>query len=133
MASPAEQPLPLIVAREFAANLATPLAIIDGNGTLVFFNEAAARIIGSSPGDLGEMPEEQWRQRFSAERSDGSPVELEAMPTIRARQSKAPAHETMVITTLDGRRSTLGVTAIPLLEGDGTLVGVVALFWDQPA
>ena len=47
--------LPLILARELAANLATPMFLIDASGTLVFFNDAAELVIGKSFGELGEV------------------------------------------------------------------------------
>ena len=40
--------LVLILAREFASNLATPTLIADAEGTVVYFNEAAEEVVGSS-------------------------------------------------------------------------------------
>ena len=48
--------LPLILAREFAANVATPFLVLDREGTLVYFNEHAERLIGSTPGELCRRP-----------------------------------------------------------------------------
>jgi PAS domain S-box-containing protein len=132
MAAHAEQSLPLILAREFASNIATPLAVIDATGRLIYFNEPAERIIGSTPAELGELTEEEWRARFSAEHPDGSPAGIDEMATVIARRERRPAHERLVITTLDGLRRPLAVTAIPLLEGEREdLVGCVVLFWEE--
>jgi PAS domain-containing protein len=132
MVGPAEQSLPLILAREFASNIATPLALIDATGRLIYFNEPAERIVGSTPAELGELTEDEWRARFSAERLDGTPADIDEMATVIARRELRPAHERLVITTLDGLRRTLGVTAIPLLEGEREeLVGCVVLFWEE--
>jgi PAS domain-containing protein len=128
----AQKSLALILAREFASNLATPLAIIDEDGTLVFFNEPAERIIGQTPGELGNLPEQQWRARFSAHRLDGTPVGDEDQPTAVARRERKPTHDTLVYTMLDGRQHTISVTAIPMLGRDAELHGVVAVFWEQP-
>jgi PAS domain S-box-containing protein len=128
----AHKSLPLILAREFASNLATPLAIFDENGTFVFFNEPAERIIGQTPAELGNLLEQEWRARFSAERLDGTPVADEDQPTAVARRERRPAHETLVYKMLDGRQRTLSVTAIPLLGREDELVGVVSVFWEQP-
>lgn len=131
MAVPAEQTLPLILAREFASNIATPLALIDATGLLLYFNEPAERIIGSSPAELGELTEDEWRGRFSAERPDGTAAPIEEMASVIARRERRPAHERLVITTLDGLRRTLAVTAIPLLQGErAEPVGCVVLFWE---
>jgi PAS domain-containing protein len=132
MVGPAEQSLPLILAREFASNIATPLALIDATGRLIYFNEPAERIVGSTPAELGELTEDEWRARLSAERLDGTPADIDEMATVIARRELRPAHERLVITTLDGLRRTLGVTAIPLLEGEREeLVGCVVLFWEE--
>ena len=47
MSDPAVAPgspksLPLILARELASNLATPMFLLDADGILVYFNDAAA-------------------------------------------------------------------------------------------
>jgi PAS domain-containing protein len=132
MAAHAAQSLPLILAREFASKLATPLALIDATGRLLYFNEPAERIIGSTPAELGELTEEEWRARFSAEHPDGRPAGIDEMATVIARRERRPAHQRLVITTLDGLRRPLAVTAIPLLEGElEQLVGCVVLFWEE--
>ncbi|HKG09703.1 MAG TPA: hypothetical protein VKB07_03965 [Gaiellaceae bacterium] len=132
MAVPAEQNLPLILAREFASNIATPLALIDATGRLLYFNEPAERIIGSTPAELGELTEDEWRARFSAERLDGTPAPIDEMASVIARRKRRPAHGRLVITTLDGLRRTLAVTAIPLLQGEREEpVGCVVLFWEE--
>jgi PAS domain-containing protein len=126
----AQKSLPLILAREFASNVATPLSILDEHGTLVFFNEPAERIIGRTHAELGDLSEQEWRALFPAERPDGSPVAVEKTPTAVARRLLRPTHETLVYTMLDGQRHTLSVTAIPLLERGEELAGVVVVFWE---
>src|SRR6185295_13098613 len=44
-----------ILAREFASNLATPTLIVDAQGLLIFYNEAAEEILGRSFAERGEM------------------------------------------------------------------------------
>jgi PAS domain S-box-containing protein len=129
----AQKSLPLILAREFASNLATPLVILDENGSIVFFNEPAERIIGQTPAELGNLAEREWRARFSAHRLDGTPVGNDDQPTAVARRERQPAHETLVYTMLDGQQRTLSVTAIPLLGREQGLAGVVAVFWEHEA
>ena len=47
------RPLPLILARELASNVATAFLVLDRDGTLIFFNDRAEQIIGSSPAGSG--------------------------------------------------------------------------------
>jgi PAS domain-containing protein len=122
--------LPLILAREFAANVATPLAVFDADGSLIFFNEPAEEIMGQTSTEVGELAEAEWRARFSVERPDGSPIASEDTPTAVARREGRPTHDTLVYTMLDGTRRTISVTATPILEREDELVGVIALFWE---
>ena len=50
---PEQKSLVLILAREFASQLAMPTFIVDGGGSLVFYNEAAETIIGAIRDDVG--------------------------------------------------------------------------------
>ena len=50
-----QKSLPLILAREFAANIATPVIVMDERGRLVFFNEPAERILGQTHAEVGEL------------------------------------------------------------------------------
>ena len=127
---PAAPSLPLILAREFAANVATPFLVLDREGTLVYFNEHAERLIGSTPGELCPLPESEWRQRFSIERLDGSEVADEEAPSATARRERRPVHDTLVYTGLDGKRRVLEVTATPLLGRGDNLEGVFLLLWE---
>ena len=122
--------LPLILARELAANVATPYLVLDGEGTLVFFNDRAERIIGATPSELGELREEEWRTRFKVERPDGAPVESADTPSARARRERRPVYDELVYEWDDGRRTPLSVIATPLLGRDGEVVGVFLLFWE---
>ena len=72
--------LVLIAARSFAAKLATPTLIADARGNLVYYNEAAARIIGRSHTDVGDVPASRWAELFATETPDGEPLPLERMP-----------------------------------------------------
>jgi PAS domain-containing protein len=122
--------LPLILAREFAANVATPFLVIDAEGTLLYFNERAEQLIGSTSGELCPLPETLWRQRFSLRRPDGTVVADSETPSATARRERRPVHETLVYTGLDGNTRTLEVTATPLLGRGSRIEGVFLLFWE---
>jgi PAS domain-containing protein len=123
--------LVLILAREFASKLATPMLISDADGNLVFFNEPAAGVLGRSFGEVGELPASRWAELFETEELDGTPVPLERMPAGIALMEARPAHHRFVIKGLDAVRRVISVTAFPLLAGPEELVGVVATFWEE--
>ncbi len=123
--------LVLILAREFASKLATPVLISDADGNLVFFNEPAGGVLGRSFGEVGELPASRWAELFETEELDGTPVPLERMPAGIALTEARPAHHRFVIKGLDGVRRVISVTAFPHLAHTDDLVGVVAIFWEE--
>jgi PAS domain-containing protein len=125
--------LVLILAREFASKLATPMLISDAGGNLVFFNEPAAGVLGRSFAEVGELPASRWAEMFRTEELDGAPIPLERMPAGIALTEARPAHHRFVIKGLDGVRRVISVTAFPLLAHTDDLVGVVAIFWEETA
>jgi PAS domain S-box-containing protein len=130
MAHGIQRSLPLILAREFAANVATPFLVMDRDGVLVYFNERAEQIIGGSAAELGEMAERDWRQRFHVMRPDGTPVESSDTPTAIARRECRPVQDVLIYTRLDGSQRTLSVTASPILGHLDQLEGVFCVMWE---
>jgi PAS domain S-box-containing protein len=130
MAQTTRKSLPLILAREFASNIATPVTVMDERGRLVFFNEPAERILGQTHAEVGELAPENWTRLFVVERLDGSAIPHEEMPSGIALREKHPEHGTLAFTTADGGRHEIEVTAFPLLGRDAEVLGVVAIFWE---
>jgi PAS domain S-box-containing protein len=122
--------LVLILAREFAANLATPTAITDEEGRLIYFNEAAEEVFGRTPSEVGEMPYEEWTSRFSPRSIEADePLPLERRPTGVALTERRATHERLRITSADGVPREIAVTAFPLFAHTDELVGTVTIFW----
>jgi len=123
----------LILARDVASKLATPMFVVDAEGTLVFFNEAAEAVLGQSFADAGEMVAEEWSTGFSPVDAEGRSLPLRELPLGIALFEGRPAHRTFRIRGADGVERDLAVTALPLLAHPDELVGAVALFWDESA
>ena len=123
--------LVLILAREFASKLATPMFVTDADGNLVFFNEPAEVILGRSFTEAGEMPAAEWASLFQVEDVRGGPIDLGQMPAGIAFTQREPAHGSIVIRGLNGVRRTISVTAFPLFAHTAEFVGVVAIFWEE--
>jgi PAS domain-containing protein len=121
--------LVLILARELASNLATPAAIADADGTVVFFNEAAEAVVGETFAEADSLSVEQWTARFDPRSFDAEPLPLERRPPGIALRERRPAHERYLVTSLDGVERTISVTAIPLFAHADEFVGVMAIFW----
>ena len=124
-----EPSLPLILARELAANLATPMFLIDAGGTLVYFNEAAELLLGKSYGEIGGITALEFGTMLDLENVDGTPMRRRDSPAGVAFYEREPAHRTLLATTLDGSRQPFEVTAYPLFGHVGDMHGVLTVFW----
>lgn len=123
--------LVLILAREFASKLATATVLADGEGTLVYYNEAAGALLGRPFAETGEVPLEEWALLFNLEEEDGTPMPLERRPARTALYEKRPEHRDFFITALDGVRRRIAATAFPLFAHPDDFVGVMAIFWES--
>jgi PAS domain-containing protein len=128
---PRQKHLVLILAREFASNLATPTVIIDDRGWLVYFNEAAGEILQVTFAEVGEMPVEQFTNRFEPRTLDAEPMPLEKRPAGIALKEQRASHERLKITSVDGVEREVAVTAIPLFAHKDEFVGVVNFWWRE--
>jgi PAS domain-containing protein len=125
--------LVLIVARSFATKLATPTLIIDANGDLLFFNDAAAEVLGRTYLDIGELPASRWQDLFQPRTLDEEPLTPEQTPGGVALRERRPVHDSFAFRGLDGREREITVTAFPLFSHPDEIVGVMSIFWELPA
>ncbi len=124
------KPLPLILARELASNLATPMFLLDARGVLVFYNDAAALLIGKAFGEMGEIPAEEFGAVLQVKTPDGEPVRRRDTPSGIAFFERRPAHRTLAVTAYDGARRLVNATAYPLFGSTAEMHGVVSVFWE---
>jgi hypothetical protein len=121
--------LPLILARELAANLATPMFLMDPGGMLVFYNDAAALLLGKPFAELGEIPSGEFGASLQLSTPDGERILRRDSPSGVAYFELRPSHQTVMATSYDGVRRMYEATAYPLLGATGEMHGVLAVFW----
>jgi PAS domain-containing protein len=135
VASGADAPksLPLILAQQLASNLATPMFLLDPNGTLVYYNDAADQIIGKSFSEMGEIPSLEFGKMLNLSDPDGTPLRRRDSPAGVAFFQRRASHRRVYATGYDGIKRLVDATAYPLFGKDETLHGVVAVFWQADA
>jgi PAS domain-containing protein len=127
-----ERNLVLILARDLASRLATAVFLVDPKGDLVYFNEAAERVLGR-PFVEGEMtPAASWSTGFHPVDEDGRPIPFPDLPLGVAISERRPAHREMSIRGEDGVEHPIAATAFPLFTHADELVGAMAVFWEHP-
>ena len=73
-------PIQIILTRQLAEYLSVPLLLVDPEGTLIFYNEAAESILGQRFEESGAMTAEEWASAFSRVDDEGQPFPPEDLP-----------------------------------------------------
>lgn len=130
MASPQSQkPLELILARNLLTSISTPALLVDHEATLVFYNEAAAAVLGRSFEDAGRMTPEQWSAAFGPFDSDDRPIEVDRLAITEAIRAGRPAHGRFRVRTGAGDPSSVEASAFPIVASEEGSSGAMILFW----
>lgn len=127
-----EHNLVMILARGLASAIATPWFLVDPDGTLVYYNEAAEAILGQSYAEAGALKPDEWGTMFQpVDPESGEGVAPADLPLSRALLQRVPAQGRLRITGLDQERRDIAVTAFPLFARTDELVGALAIFWEE--
>ena len=104
MATPRPQkPLELILARNLLTSISTPGFLLDAEAAVVFYNEAAAALLGRSFEEAGPDGGRAVDRRRSARSTcGGTPLEVDALTTTEAIRKGRPAHATFTIKAAGG-------------------------------
>ncbi len=122
--------LVLILARSFAAQLATAVFLVDAEGNVIYYNEAAERVLGRKYIEGAGMPPEVWSTVFRPRDDEGRPLSLESLPAGIAILERRPAHGRLTITGEDGVNRRIEVAAFPLFAHTEDFLGAIILFWE---
>jgi hypothetical protein len=125
----APRTIPLILARELSANLATPMFLIDAQGMLAYYNEAAELMLGKTYAEVGAITANEFGTMLELADLDGTPIRRRDSPAGVAFIEREPSHRTLMATTLDGAREKFECTAYPLFGRGEEMHGVLTLFW----
>jgi PAS domain-containing protein len=126
--SEGQRPLALIHARNLLTGLSTPAFLVDVDGALAFYNDAAASVLGRRFEEVGPMSQEAWGGAFPPVDSEGKELPLDSLPLVRALRRQRPAVGQLRFRAADGVERDIHVTAIPIVTSQGAH-GALALFW----
>jgi PAS domain-containing protein len=127
MAATDQQPLDLILARNLMTVLETPSFMVDHDGAMVFFNEAAGHLLGKRFEEIGRLNREEWNQIGPVDAA-GNPVADQKMPLAVALREGRPAHGRFFICTDANTIIEVETSAVPLVSG-GDFHGAIVVFW----
>jgi PAS domain S-box-containing protein len=123
----------VILLRHLASYLAMPVFVADNDGEVIYFNEAAEKIIGRQFEETDTLPLAERFQAFRPVNEDGKPISANEMPMAVALREQRPVHRRFRLHGFDGSEHDIEATAFPLIGQAGRKLGVVALFWERSA
>ena len=98
---------------------------------MVFYNDAAALLLGKPFTEIGEIPSGEFGESLQLSTLDGTPIRRRDSPSGIAYFQQRPAHQTVMATSYNGVRRAYEATAYPLLGHNGDMHGVIAVFWES--
>jgi hypothetical protein len=125
-----QRPIEIILLRQWASHMATPIWIAGTRGELLYYNEPAEGLLGKRFDEAGEMRLRDLPKIFETTTPDGQPLSEADLPLGKALRERQPAHLRVRITALDGKSRVLDITAVPLLVQGGAYLGAMAMFWE---
>jgi PAS domain-containing protein len=130
MAGPGRQhPIELILLRQLAARLTTPIALFDRDGRLIYINPAAEVAFGVDFAAMGEVPLERAFAIARPTDDHGAPMTPDTAPVGKALGEGRPEVGTVSIRDPQGRFHRLRTMTIPIQGQGGALFGAMSLFW----
>jgi len=125
------RPIELILAKQLASSLAVPILLYDGNGTVAFFNEHAASLLGAQLDQQGALSTQGVRDTFQITTIEGfEPKPDERIVELAMREGRA-SHQSCRVRALDGVVREVDATAVPLIGQSGHNVGTLVFFWER--
>src|SRR5579862_2642759 len=110
-----QKPLELILARNLLSSISTPAFLVGPEGILLFYNEAAAAMLGRRFEDVGTMAAGAWTSEFAPFAPDGTPIPYDEIPATMALRDNRPFHGNFKISTANGQRFDIAASAIPIV------------------
>jgi PAS domain-containing protein len=124
----ASQPLELILARNLIDGITLAAFLVDPDGVLVFFNDAAGELIGRRFEEVGRLRREEWSSEFGPFDEFGQLMPTDSLPVTVALRQGLPAHDRFRISGSDDELIDVDVSALPLGSADG-FKGAIIVFW----
>lgn len=128
-----QHPIEVILAKQLADHLVSPVFIVDPDGSLLYFNEPAESLLGLRFEETGTMPVDVWGTAFRPTDVEGRALTPEELPLVVALRERVPAHGQLWIRGLDEVQRRVDVVAFPLEGNGGRRLGAVAVFTGDAA
>lgn len=128
---PEQRNLTLILARSLASQLATAVYLLDAEGTIIYYNEAAERLSGRPFIEGAGESAEEWQRRGRPVDEEGHEVPIESLPLGITMLKREPAHGVTIFRSIEGEYRRIENVTFPLFAHTEDFVGVMLMAWLQ--
>lgn len=101
------------------------IALIDSDGGVRWMNDSAREMLG-----LPQEFERDWMGRYGRQTLDGRALPVERTPVYRALRGERVQDERHILTTPYGGQFFISVTASPIMDTRGNVIGATTIFRD---
>ncbi|NLM29780.1 MAG: PAS domain-containing protein [Methanomicrobiales archaeon] len=112
------------------ASIPSAVFIYDADGVIIRVNDTVRQMIRGASGSFDPASFEKRREIFGILQMDGTPMPVEAAPYYRALQGETVQGEEMMLTRLGEEVLWADVSAAPIRNSDGAIVGAVSILTD---
>src|SRR3954470_10547899 len=92
----------VIIARNLISSLELAAFIVDDEGVVRFFNDAAGTLLGQRFEEVGPLAREEWNARIGPFDGAGEPLPAEELPVAIALRDGSPVNGRFTIRTASG-------------------------------
>ena len=130
MSASAQKPLELIQARNLLTSLSTPTLLVNSDGDVIFYNDAAGALLGQRYEETGTLSAQDWVCAFGPFDEDGEPLPVDRQPLTAALRRGRAGHALYRIRTVADGEYEIEVSGVPLVVADG-FQGAMIFFWSS--
>jgi PAS domain-containing protein len=123
--------LVLIRARHLAESIRMPTFLMQADGTMIFWNEAAESMTGVALSDTGPMMPGDWGKKLNVRDRDNNPWSLEEMPGWLKLFGEKSSFGHVRFSGAEGKDYFVAMCGVPLFSQPGELEGAFVIFWED--
>jgi PAS domain-containing protein len=124
----AQKDIELILLRQWATHMQTPIWIAGTAGELLFYNEPAELLLGRRFDEAGEMSLDHLPTLFDIRTEDGGEFDPQRLALGIALRERRPASDRIRFTAMDGVARLIEVTAVPIIAQGNRHLGAIVFF-----
>lgn len=128
MSASAQKPLELIQARNLLSSLSTPTLLVNRDGDVIFYNDAAGALLGQRFEETGTLSARDWVCTFGPLGDDGEPLPIDHQALTPLLRANRAGHAVYRIRSAAGAEHEIAVSGVPIVGADG-FQGAMIFFW----